>query len=240
MSMIRVISLTSTPERRRRFAEAHEGVGFAFFDAVDGHTAAHTAFLHVPYTHGAIGCALSHLALWRQAATTDETLTIAEDDAILRRDFEVASAVAMAQAPRGWDIIVWAWNLDSLLCFNVMPGVAPLVAVSKQEQMRESIPAFREMTRDPVLVPLAACWGTPCYSVSPEGAVKLLNACWPPRDDPVLIPVVNHAFENTGIDIAMMRAYPEIGAYVSLPPLAVTPNISADSLTLPRKGDTVA
>jgi GR25 family glycosyltransferase involved in LPS biosynthesis len=237
--MIRVISLTSTPERRRRFAEAHEGVGFAFFDAIDGRTAAHTPFLHVPHTDGAIGCALSHLSLWRLATTTGETLTIAEDDAILRHDFEVASAVAMARAPRDWDIIVWAWNLDSVLSFNVMPGVAPLVAVSKQEQMRESIPRFRGMTTDPILVPLAACFGTPCYSVSPEGAGKLLNACWPPRDDPVFVPVVNHACKNTGIDVAMMRIYPEIGAYVSLPPLAVTPNINEESLILPRKRDAV-
>jgi GR25 family glycosyltransferase involved in LPS biosynthesis len=114
MSMIRVISLTSTPERRRRFAEAHEGVGFAFFDAIDGRTAAHTPFLHVPHTHGAIGCALSHLALWRLATTTGETLTIAEDDAILRHDFEVASAVAMARAPRDWHIIVWEFRLGSV------------------------------------------------------------------------------------------------------------------------------
>ncbi len=230
--MIRVISLTSTPERRRRFADAHEGVGFEFFDAIDGRAAARAPFLHVPHTHGAIGCALSHLALWRLVATTGEMLTIAEDDAILRHDFEVVSAAVMARAPRDWDIIVWAWNFDSFLSLNLMPGVAPLVAFSKQAQMRESIPAFRQMTADPTLVPLAACSGAPCYSLSPAGARKLLNACWPPRKDPVFVPVVNHAFNNTGIDVAMMRVYPEIGAYVSLPPLAVTPNINEESLTL--------
>lgn len=98
--MIRVISLTSTPERRRRFAEAHEGVGFEFFDAVDGHTAVRAPFLHVPHTLGAVGCALSHLALWQLGAATGQMLTIAEDDAILRHDFEVVTAAAMARAPR--------------------------------------------------------------------------------------------------------------------------------------------
>jgi glycosyl transferase, family 25 len=239
MSMIRVISLTSTPERRRRFAEAHEGVGFEFFDAVDGHTAVRAPFLHVPHTLGAVGCALSHLALWQLGAATGEMLTIAEDDAILRHDFEVVSAAAMARAPRDWDIIVWAWNFDSFLSLNVMPSVAPLVAFSNQAQMRESIPAFQQMTADPVLVPLAACSGAPCYSVSPKGALKLLNACWPPRDDPVFVPVVDHAFNNTGIDVAMMRVYPEIGAYVSLPPLAVTLNINEESMTLQRRRSAV-
>jgi hypothetical protein len=56
----------------------------------------------------------------------------------------------------------------------------------------------------------------------------------------VFVPVVNHACRNTGIDVAMMRIYPEIGAYVSLPPLAVTPNINEESLILPRKRDAVA
>lgn len=116
-----------------------------------------------------------------------------------------------------------------------MPSVAPLVAFSKQAQMRESIPAFQRMPADPVLVPLPACSGAQCYSVSPEGAPKLLNACWPPRDDPAFVPVVDHAFSDTGIDVAMMRVYPKIGAYVSLPPLAITPNINEESMTLQRR-----
>ncbi len=108
---------------------------------------------------------------WHFGAAIGETLTIAEDDAILR--LKVVSVAAMARAPRDWDIIVWAWNFDACLSLNVMPGVAPLVAFSKQAQMRESIPAFQKMTADPVLVPLAACSGAPCYSVSLEGALKL-------------------------------------------------------------------
>ena len=42
---------------------------------------------NLPYTDGAIGCALSHYQLWNLSIEKNEVLTIAEDDAIFRYDF---------------------------------------------------------------------------------------------------------------------------------------------------------
>ena len=61
------------------------------------------------YNAGAIGCAMSHLMLWQEAADTNQALTIVEDDAILRHDFHDQAARAIERLPADWDIVVWAW-----------------------------------------------------------------------------------------------------------------------------------
>ena len=84
------------------------------------------------------------------------------------------------------------------------------------------------------LVKLHRCFGTLCYSVSPAGAAALLRACFPIRGEPVFFAGLNRTLTEYGIDIAMSRAYPGMGAYVSIPPMALTPNINEQSQTLPR------
>lgn len=235
--MIRVISLTSTPERRQRFHDANSEVTYEFFDAIDGRTidpGAALQFRDVPYTTGAMGCALSHVALWREASGGSKGMTIAEDDAIMRADFDLASAQVMRDAPAEWDVIVWAWNFDSVLSLNVLLGVSPVVLICNQDQLRENIPRFREMHEFPSLMRLDKCFGLPCYSVSPTGAAKLLQLCWPPRAKAVYVPGLKSNWVlNDGIDKLAMAAYPQINAFVALPPLAVTPNLNDESLTRP-------
>ncbi len=120
---IHVISLTRTPKRRERFVALNKGLRFQWFDAVDG--------LELPgtlpgYTPGATGCALSHRALWEQCVRSGEPLTVAEDDAGLHSSFnELAMPVA------AWDIIVWGWNLNAALTYELLPGV---LAVTTADQ----------------------------------------------------------------------------------------------------------
>ena len=39
------------------------------------------------YSGGALGCAMSHRALWQQAVSSGKTIAIFEDDAVVRHDF---------------------------------------------------------------------------------------------------------------------------------------------------------
>jgi glycosyl transferase, family 25 len=233
--MIRIISLISTPERRQRFHDANSGVAYEFFDAIDGSAidvGTACQFKDVRYTPGAMGCALSHVALWREASSGSTCMTIAEDDAIMRADFDPVSARVMRDAPAEWDVIMWAWNFDSVLSLNVLLGVSPVVLICNQDQMRENIPRFRAMQAFPSLLRLDKCFGLPCYSVSPTGAAKLLQLCWPPRAKAIYVPgLKNNWILNDGIDKLAMAAYPQINAFVALPPLAVTPNRNEKSLT---------
>ena len=78
MNPVKVISLTRSVERRTQFAELNAHVDFEFFDAVEGSPVMSRldSFpeLFEPglrYNAGAIGCAISHLTLWQEAAETD-------------------------------------------------------------------------------------------------------------------------------------------------------------------------
>jgi GR25 family glycosyltransferase involved in LPS biosynthesis len=176
------------------------------------------------YTDGALGCALSHLAQWNLAATSDRFVTIAEDDAIFHLQFEPLAEKIIASLPTDWDIIQWGWNFDSILAFDLLPGISNSVAVFDQAKLRENIPAFMRLPVTPVAFRLQRSLGTVCQSVSPAGAAKLLKHCLPVRPMEVFYPVLSRSLQNTGIDNMMNDLYPQINAYVSLPPLVVTKN----------------
>jgi GR25 family glycosyltransferase involved in LPS biosynthesis len=234
---IRVISLQRTPERRERFSQFHAELDFEFFDAVDGVTveAQDLGTLIEPglrYTPGALGCALSHLALWEMAIRDRTPVTVIEDDAVLRGDFAAKTAEAMGRLPLGWDIVLWGWNFDSMLSLLAMPGISPCVMVFDQAQLRQSISPFKASRNDVTLYRLDKCFGMCAYSISPAGARKYRAMCFPLRDVQVRFPLLKAIQPNSGIDVALNNVYAETNAFVSFPPLAVTANQNATSTTL--------
>jgi glycosyl transferase, family 25 len=236
---IRVISLERTPERRHRFAQFHAGLAFEFFDAIDGLRVQSGELdlrtLVEPglrYTPGALGCALSHLALWNMAIRTRSVVTVVEDDAVLRGDFAAKSAEVIARLPPGWDIVLWGWNFDSMLSLLAMPGISSCVMVFDQAQLRRSVSAFQASRNDITLYRLDKCFGMCAYSISPAGARKYRSLCFPLRDLEVRFPLLKTVQPNSGIDVALNHVYPGTNAFVSFPPLAVTANQNATSTTL--------
>lgn len=235
--VVKVISLARSVDRRQSFAERHAGLAFEFVDAIDG-----KAILHevdnapdlfqagLRYSPGAFGCALSHLALWQEAAENDYPVTVVEDDAVLRHDFQAQSEALLAQLPEDWDLMVWAWNFDSILSLNLMPGVSRTVMLFDQNELRRSLPAFQAMQDKPSALRLDRCFGTPAYTISPQGARKFMLGCFPLEEFSMSMPLLTNQIPNTGIDIAMNRIYASTNSYCSLPPLAVTPNEHASSL----------
>lgn len=235
---IQVVSLLRTPARRERFAALNAGIDYAFFDAVDGRTVEPGAFFGplaepgVPYTPGAIGCALSHLALWERSIREQSVLTIVEDDTILRSDFAAKSSEVIAGLPADWDLIMWGWNFDALLSINLMPGVSPAVLLCDQDSLRRSIATFRSVPLEVRPYRLDRSFGTCGYSISPTGSAKFKTGCFPIKNEPVHFPQFVQPMPSNGIDIAMNRLYPLTNSYVCVPPLVITPNFNAESLTL--------
>ena len=176
------------------------------------------------YSNGALGCALSHACLWQICAGSDTPMTIAEDDAVFRHDFHAAAASVIASLPPDWDYVQWAWNFNSILCIDLLPGITPCTLVGDLAQLRQNILRFQNSRGPAMPVRLLRSHGAPAYSVSPAGAAKLLRLCLPIRPGDVFFPVVNRTTRNDGIDMMMSLAYPQMQAYVSLPPLAVTEN----------------
>jgi GR25 family glycosyltransferase involved in LPS biosynthesis len=176
------------------------------------------------YTDGALGCAFSHLMQWGVAAQQGTVITIAEDDAIFHHDFEAKATELLASLPPDWDIVQWGWNFDSVLSFELLPGVSPCVGIFDQASLRANTEAYQKLPVKPVGYRLQRSFGTVCQSISPAGAHKLLNHCLPIRRMDVFYPLLNRTLPNTGIDSMMNELYPRINAYVSFPPLVITKN----------------
>ena len=119
---------------------------------------------------------------------------------------------------------MWGWNFDFPATFDLLPGVSFCRSMCDQQTARAGLARFVEQDIDPRLYRLRRAIGTPCYSVSPAGAERLRRHCLPLRPMPIHFPVIRHTMANVGIDIMMTHLYPAIEAYLSFPPLVVTPN----------------
>ena len=228
---VRVISLLRTPDRRRVFEQENKNLYFEYFDAIDGSTLTLEEILQtglfetdLPYTPGAYGAALSHLHLWEEAIRYDKNVTIAEDDAIFRSDFDEYQDRVLKELPEKWDFILWGWNFDSVLSLKAMPETSPSVMLFSQDKLRNSCDAFKASRHKVNLFRLDKALGIPAYTISPYGAKKFKEKCFPQRHISVYLPVLNHLIQNNGVDISMNNIYCSTQSYVCFPPLVITKN----------------
>src|SRR4029077_19869632 len=90
-----VINLDRAPRKLQEFEAANRGlITFERFPAIEGLAVSKQAFVangtfhaDLDYTPGAIGCALSHISLWKRTVASGKPLTIFEDDAHCSKDF---------------------------------------------------------------------------------------------------------------------------------------------------------
>ena len=151
--------------------------------------------------------------------------TIAEDDAVLRRDFsQRADSVLESLAP-GWDLVLWGWNFDSILQVHPLGPVSPVLMFFDQPRLRESLDEFQALDGPVQAWRLERAFGAPCYTVSPAGARKFRELCFPQKPLKVWLPGFNYSMRNVGIDVSLNAAYPQAQAWACFPPLAATPNV---------------
>lgn len=243
-SCIKVVSLETSSSRREAFSQNNSHIHFEFFNAIDGRELPreiieNPAFFEpgLPYTPGAYGCALSHVILWNEAIRLNETLTIVEDDAIFRLDFEEQFSRLVGTLSPEWDMIIWGWNFDTILALNIMPDISPAVVLFDQDQMRRSIVNFQNSKENLNLLKLDQCFGIPAYSISPNGAKKFRSLCFPLTNFRLSFPVLGKELSNQGIDVAMSRIYKLTNTFCCFPPLAITKNDHAISAILKTKRD---
>jgi glycosyl transferase, family 25 len=231
MRPIRVISLARQQQRRADFLRRNAHVASTFFDAVDGRALSEeqirSSGLFLPevartYDAHGYGVAMSHWHLWQEAAATDGPTTIAEDDALLRHDFEARSQALLATLPADWDMVLWGWNFDSVLCIWPIGSVSPAVVLFDEPRLRESPEAFQPVETPVQAFRLERAFGLPVYT---PGPAKMLELCFPQRGYSVWIPVFDKYLPNIGIDVSMNAAFPNTRSFACFPPLAVTPNV---------------
>jgi len=135
-------------------------------------------------TPGAIGCALSHKNIW--ANVNDPTL-ILEDDAALSPDFITQLNERLALCPDDFDMLY----LSSYINKAKMPG---------------------EDTK--LFVPRGQVNGTMGYIVSPTGAQKLLQYCFP--------------LDKYQIDTVLYKNFKKIKVFHCNPKLIRNPKLKSD------------
>ncbi len=175
------------------------------------------------YTRGAIGNAFSHLALWEQAVASGAPVTVLEDDATLCANFVAESARVVAGLAPDWDYIQWGWNFDTVMFFELMPGISRSLALCEQDRMRPALPGFHKLDVETRPFRLVRSLGIPAYTISPAGAAKLLSVSRPLRPMQIWFPMLG-TMANASIDYVMSGTYERLAAFVAFPPLVLTAN----------------
>lgn len=241
------INLDRRPDRLAIFHDVNRDLrNLTRFPALDGQTLDPSALaqrglvdanIRQFWTPGALGCALSHAALWDEAIRHGEPITICEDDAIFNAHFDGAAAKVIATLPPDWDIIAWGWNFDLFIVFEMLPGVSSSLSQFEQQRMRDGAAAFRTQEVDPRAFRLSWAFGTPGYAVSPKGAAVLKERLLPYRFTMIPYPEGVRAAPYSmyhaalSVDCALNRVYRDINAFVCFPPLVITKNQDTDVQT---------
>jgi GR25 family glycosyltransferase involved in LPS biosynthesis len=235
-----VVNLNRQPEKYESFLRLNAGTKIAFerFEASDGASFSSQDALGmnlvVPgaqFTPGAVGCAASHFRIWQQTAQSEAPALVFEDDAIIRND--ITEHLDVLQRLEDWDYVALGYNIDSILELELAPGFKTGMVFMPKQPTDETAVAFQRSTAGVAALRLTSCFGTAGYVVSPRGAKKLLELCFPMENRFLKIPVLNRMVPVLGIDGMMNFIYASIEAFACLSPLVIPRNNNAVSTTVP-------
>ncbi len=235
-----VINLDRQPERYARFVawNGGAGVGIERVSGSDGATMDEatraTVSVGANYTPGAVGVAHAHKRLWAKAAELGRPVLVFEDDAVLRGDFADALPPLVASLKVFWDIILLGVNTDAVLVAppgRQVDAAAPYGAYPGEAELAR----FRDSRDPPSLLRLQHAFGLCGYLVSPKGAARLSERCFPMRDTAIVSPVMKGAYPAQGLDSLLNAHYAAVEAFVCWPPLVLTPNEQKTSGTLSER-----
>src|ERR1700677_962309 len=230
---IAYINLAKRADRDQQFRRLNSGI--ADFERVDGIEGAavdvdeliRTGVIQERlqyFSSGGIGCALTHRQLWQRCLVSRSVVTIAEDDAVFNRNFAAKASRLLAQLPPVWDIVLWGWNFDSILHVKILDNTNNCVMFFDGRSLRSRLPLFQDAVYDVIALHLQNAFGTVCYSVSPQGAKRLLEKCFPLRNEDIPISGLKRLVCNSNIDTAMNKCFRELHSFACFPPLVWTEN----------------
>ena len=196
----------------------------------------HNEFPHyvdsnLPWRKSIICNALSHYSLIKECAEGNKIMTIMEDDAVLVEDFDQKAMNLINSLPDSdFDLIQWGWNWDVFVFIKDNTGAATKIDWSGR-YLREDPLEFKKSDSESNLEPLLHTFGSHCYSLTPQGARKLLN----------FIPVIQDIWvDNTELTGIAYRAitfdgvfnafYPKLKSFISIAPLSFVTNDKSTSV----------
>ena len=243
---VHLINLDGSVERLTRFTQRNSHLNFLRVTAVDGLRVDKNELIEdgvitndLPYFPGTLGCALSHVGLWRKAVTQNRIVTIFEDDVLSSCKFLEESAKIISELPRDWDLIQWGYNYNpSFLWLDCGIAKAKLESYDCR-LLGENVTKFQTEKFSYSPMKLLHSIGALAYTISPKGARSLIEYCLPLRRRVIPFPGTNVIIDDNGIDCAMCGAYGSMQAFICIPPLVVhddgqaSARIEADQETSP-------
>lgn len=228
-----VINLARTPERLAAFYKQNAGSGIAFrrFEAADGRAIDDAEAVRLGLikpgtkwnTRGTIGVALSHRNLWEATAAENRPRIVLEDDAYIRGDCRTVFT-ALTAGLAGWDVILLGYNTDALVEFNVTGDFDMSGLFTVKHPTPAQLEKFTRARSPVALFPLRHAFGICGYAVSPAGARKLIERCFPMDNRMLEFKAANQRFRALSIDSMMNAFYRELAAYIFVGPLVLPHN----------------
>lgn len=225
---IHVINLDQSVDRWHLFKERNAHLdGVIRVSAIDGRALEREKLIRSGHIHenlaypaGTLGCAMSHVRLWEQAASQGGGVTILEDDVVVSHRFPEHAARVISLLPDDWDIVVWGYDLNPLFVW-VDFGVSKVRLEGYGPAKYEGWKEFQANDGPFASVKLLHSFGAFGYSISAKGARAALDRLLPLRDQFVTFPEARVTTKDEGIDIALCALYPAVKAYICFPHLII-------------------
>jgi GR25 family glycosyltransferase involved in LPS biosynthesis len=228
LHQVHLINLDRSVERLEKFRQRNSHLDNVLrIRAVDGTSIDRNLLMQegvitedLSYPPGSLGCALSHLNLWKKAVSENRIVTIFEDDVICADRFQEESTELISRLRDDWDIVQWGylfWRYFVWLDF----GFAKAKVEFYDRSFSEDRSRFQSASVPRSLVRTAYVLGAQAYTVSPKGARALLEYCLPLRKRFIPFPGTGVVIEDIGIDGPMCGAYSSMQAFTCVPPLVI-------------------
>jgi GR25 family glycosyltransferase involved in LPS biosynthesis len=223
-----VISLKNS-DRRIEFDKLNKNIiNYKYFNAIDGNTIQLKPGIIKKntegYSNGAIGCAVSHLLLWKKCIELNKPIIIMEDDAFVSYDFYNHLNTVNKMLPNNWDILQLCYNCDSVLSYSNTNFENAINIFTKKKFGDKEIIEFQKSKIYPTIAKLNMSFGTGSYFLAPTGAKKLIHLCFPMDNRIIHIPYIGKIKAYT-IDCMMNYIYRKINAYVCPIPFVMTKHL---------------
>ncbi len=232
LTQVHVINLDRSTDRLASFNRLNSHLASVLrCPAVDGATVDRQEMIRdglmledCVYSSGTLGCALSHVELWKKAQGEGRPVTIFEDDVIASFRFEEKVERMASSISADRDIILWGCIIDpSKAWANIWAdlGFSKANIHCFGAINFDDLKSFQSNDYHYSLLPLLNAWGTVAYSVSSRGARMLLNTCLPLRKRAIQFSEPGVSYWDQGIDGSMNECYPSMKAFVCIPPLVL-------------------
>jgi GR25 family glycosyltransferase involved in LPS biosynthesis len=235
-----VINLDRCPEKYQRFLERNAGCKIAFerFSAINGLELTDEEVMAMglvapgaKFTRGAVGGAASLWRILNWIAGQNEPALVFEDDCTVRHDI-IARLEMLLPTLGNWDLLVLGYNTDSVLDLELAPGMKSMMVFRPARPDDRTDAVFQRADSHVAALRLNTCFGPAANLISPAGAKRLLELCFPMDNRPVQIEALgNRMLPTAGLDGMGNSTYRFMQAYACFAPLVVPRNDNATSTT---------